>query len=437
LAAFTSSSHHFVPMRVLMGLALAVADDPGEATALLQPRRLISEERVELAVSDDDEWKLAYLKMVYGEDVSNAALFDEIDITYLYSNPQVLDSSVYDFSELGRNTYDQECQANGTTQHVESIQPPDVYLWRNTQAYLDRAHVGVADNTWLEVTRAFIGWTEGRRPDGVVGCWFMARKGSGVFVDTRKTLVVEDADDVTIAAAGLLSYNPETGEMHNNQWHYCDRVREMGYDSIQILNMNMDGGAHEFVHCGDECQETELVTACVPNLELRTGLHADKPCTCDFNIGLLNCGRPIAPSGETNVCNMSDESPTLFTKPRRVVLPAFHFQLQIDKLQGLVELFEPVALPGVALRWYPWRRLLAEQLVAAVAARGLTLSENREPAVEVADAEGRALHDLSHKELQAVRVVFPISLNVSVFAHTQRPRRLPYHKSEPFAKTAG
>ena len=54
---------------------------------------------------------------------------------------------------------------------------------------------------------------------------------------------------------------------------------------------------YKLVMCSGQCVTVGFGTTCPP-IELRTGLHAELPCTCSNNFAMLNCNTTILPENE-------------------------------------------------------------------------------------------------------------------------------------------
>lgn len=360
------------------------------------------------SMTTDDDIKLKYLSMVYSEDVSDVTLFDALETRYLFSDP-LLPLHVLGKKHRLSEHYRGDCTYVSSTGFV----PPDMFIRDSTAKYGSNRAAGfssVPDNTWLEVTRTYIGYKEG----GAAGCWFHVRKGSGVFVNVGKTLTMSAQRD-----------GSNDGGLDKGLWHWCKHAQEQGYDSIHILSMGLDARSHEFVYCSGPCASTSVTTACVPDLELRTGLNADKTCTCDGSIEMLNCGNPIAPKGNLNPCDLMKED------TEEVLVSAnssnsekvlFDFQLSISDRLSFMQMFEGIALPGTRLRWYPWRRILQQELLrrkqSAQEAQTYLYELSDavgEPFVSLIDSSGSELHEIPIELIETKDLIFPITLSVKVF----------------------
>ena len=201
--------------------------------------------------------------------------------------------------------------------------------------------VFAADDAWVEVLRLGPDFQEG----GLYGCWFLAAKGSGIFLNTGRSLRAENrsmlasALGLNLSASGhkFLNWNPWRLE-HNTR--LCEHARQQGYDSLQIWwegcaalrskHRSSEACFHEIVSCHAEClalptpcqpprqhsascprvfcpnccrtcseKEREVYrrwnethwpqSPCVNSHMLRTGWNADLPCVCDDSRRLLNC----------------------------------------------------------------------------------------------------------------------------------------------------
>lgn len=204
-----------------------------------------------------------------------------------------------------------------------------------------------SDNTWIEVLRLGPDFQEG----GLYGCWFLAAKGSGVFLNTGRSLraanrsMLADALGLNLTVSGrkFLHWNPWRLE-HNTR--LCEHALEQGYSTLQIwwegcgavrhgplprnVRQNVEACYHEIISCHPKC--LALPTPCQPIRQhsnacprlfcpnccrscstsereryrrwnethwpqgpcihsdmLRTGWNASLACVCDDKQRLLNC----------------------------------------------------------------------------------------------------------------------------------------------------
>lgn len=248
----------------------------------------------------DTEAKLKYLSLVYNEQVADAALFDGLEIIYRNTSVglplHMIPCIVFAYGHNCEKFWKRKC---GHGRRSESSQ--DLTLVAEVN-WPTRKNI-VEDNEWLEVTRW--GMPEGNG----YGCFFNVRKGSGVFVNTKRTIVVQNDTDAKITFQMPLK---ATGAA------YCPHAREQGYDTIQVVNA-FDGNSNQLIYCTGTCATEPVLTACVDGLEFRTGINHDKPCECDDDISLINCGNAIAPKGKQHICDQkwTDDSTGSITSSLR------------------------------------------------------------------------------------------------------------------------
>ena len=117
------------------------------------------------------------------------------------------------------------------------------------------------------------------------GCWFYMLRGSGMYVNIGKTLVALNRTDA------MIKMGINTNQSSSADYHFCRRLIERGYDSLQIFN-SLDPHHSELVICTGGCITTKVASACVP-IEVRTGWNATKPCNCNDSYPILNCNQKI------------------------------------------------------------------------------------------------------------------------------------------------
>jgi hypothetical protein len=179
-----------------------------------------------------------------------------------------------------------------------------------------------ADGSWTEViriaTRAVTGGAGAIRrfgEGGGHGCWFLAAKGSGVFLHVGRSIRAHNRSELThrlgLNVTALGGWGNPWVEMHPNV-RFCDAARSVGYDTIQLLDegcgnalmatasiklasTNGQQVLHacyvEIVSCHPGCMALQTKShfhACV-DVPLRTGWDATRPCLCNNSATLLNC----------------------------------------------------------------------------------------------------------------------------------------------------
>jgi hypothetical protein len=199
------------------------------------------------------------------------------------------------------------------------------------------------DHTWVEVLRLGPGFSEG----GWYGCWFLSGAGSGIYLNTGRSLRATNRSqlasllnlNLTTIGRKFLDWNPWRLE-HNTR--LCEHAHKQGYDTVQIgwEGCGKRGSGpraseacyHEIISCHPEClalptpcaaprqhqsscartfcpnccrvcsqSERDLYAAwnatrwpkvngpCINSAILRTGWNASLPCVCDDSLQLLNC----------------------------------------------------------------------------------------------------------------------------------------------------
>ena len=253
-------------------------------TAIISPGINEATSPIASPPDSDREAKIRYLSLVYNEPVTDVTLFDRLGVIYRNTSvglPQHLTPCfVFPYGYDCLKLWKRKCTMG---RRAESSQ--DTTLLTETQWPSPKIIVG--DNEWIEVTRW--GMDEGNG----YGCFFNVRRGSGVFVNAKKTVVVQN--DTHAKAFFNMSQHA--------QWaNYCPYARQRGYDSVQVVNA-ADGNSNQFILCAGTCASESVTGACIRGVELRTGVHHDKPCECDDEYPLINCGAAITPKGKQHICD--------------------------------------------------------------------------------------------------------------------------------------
>ena len=156
--------------------------------------------------------------------------------------------------------------------------------------------VPASNHTWIEVYRHRVILKEGIH----YGCWFFPlhapyARGTGVFLNTGKTLVVRSRRDALklFKLPGGASYATFRGtrlkEVDDSLW--AEQAHAWGYDTVQILK-GYDGMPELLVSRLPCLNQTTKIRLCPPvELELRTGEDASLTCRCkeEGERTLLNC----------------------------------------------------------------------------------------------------------------------------------------------------
>mmetsp|Transcript_68313 Transcript_68313/g.152483 ORF Transcript_68313/g.152483 Transcript_68313/m.152483 type:complete len:291 (+) Transcript_68313:394-1266(+) len=171
-------------------------------------------------------------------------------------------------------------------------------------------------HTWIQVIRiaeAHFYPSPKRREGGNLGCWFFAAAGSGVFLNTGRTLRATNRTNLAVA---LNMSVPGSWTYRLDGAGFCGRAAALGYDTVQILDEKYNEQTHlwhrarrvsprtkfyehEIISCSPSCLDPVTRGPCT-TLPLRTGLHAEKLCACDDRSAILNCdhtSRELPPAG--------------------------------------------------------------------------------------------------------------------------------------------
>ena len=159
---------------------------------------------------------------------------------------------------------------------------------------------------------------------GPNGCWYIARRGTGVFLRTGRTLNVPSRASLPaildINASMLVEAARPTKKLdkgHTDQLlttgrvglyrprfledflPLCPLLRAKGYETLVLGQERLGNGTFyipEVVSCSNECTANYLDHSCVPGL--LTGFQANKRCECTPELPVVNCA--LTPGGRGN-----------------------------------------------------------------------------------------------------------------------------------------
>lgn len=159
-----------------------------------------------------------------------------------------------------------------------------------------------------------------KREGGPNGCWFIARRGTGVFLRTGRTLRVSGRPELMLALQINRTMIIEAARAQPRKMHekfvdelvvngsfynlrhaieliedivpLCPVARAWGYQTI-VLGHDRPDYVPEVVSCAAECVARPLDGACVPGL--LTGWRASLPCACNDSLPIVNCMGTPAP----------------------------------------------------------------------------------------------------------------------------------------------
>jgi len=180
--------------------------------------------------------------------------------------------------------------------------------WRDHRSVEDAdATVGPlsANNTWVEVTRTNL---HGYLEEGVdfYGCWFYAALGTGIWINTKRTVHVPsrfrassmlaeqwlalhgldpssyktNSFQVKLTAPAALKLVPPRALLPHVKEHFPFFAHALGYDTVQ--SMTDSSGFRELIVTSVECMQAlhPLGTCAPPGIDTRAGWGASRSCTC-------------------------------------------------------------------------------------------------------------------------------------------------------------
>jgi hypothetical protein len=147
-------------------------------------------------------------------------------------------------------------------------------------------------NEWTEIVRVLNdgSFHKVQAEGGHYGCWMWPASGSGIFVNTRRTLFYSSRRAAGRNFSKLFNYT-------HHDATFANATRRFGYDSLQVLLGSAELFGRKFAHqlrelvvAYGECHSGRLVTGpCLPGVPLRTGWNASRACACDPQQPVINC----------------------------------------------------------------------------------------------------------------------------------------------------
>ena len=158
------------------------------------------------------------------------------------------------------------------------------------------------------------------REGGPNGCWFVARRGTGVFLHTGRTLRVQGRAELVGALRINESMLVEAARSRPTTMRrlgkdflekmlkegtagtyrrrnvedvipLCPLARARGYETIVLVGDQSYTYSPEVISCSDECTAEYLDGACSPGL--LTGWRASLRCACDSRLPIVNCAKTV------------------------------------------------------------------------------------------------------------------------------------------------
>jgi hypothetical protein len=170
------------------------------------------------------------------------------------------------------------CPKAGAPYLGRVVHAPREVVWFHN---FSRQHSPLVDHAWAEVTHCGGGWRTG--PERLAN-WFYVARGSGLFVNVGRTLVLRRHQD---AVERFLN---TTCKSCNGQGCLPDCAKQLahllssgmvqraGFESLQFVghcDMRCNLCGHELVIPGSMGHD-----ACSPKIQYRRGIDASLPCTC-------------------------------------------------------------------------------------------------------------------------------------------------------------
>jgi len=118
------------------------------------------------------------------------------------------------------------------------------------------------------------------------GCWFTTGVGTNQYVNTGRVLNAVNRIEVksllNLTTRGCLHEMTDcTRDAVDN--YFCTGILKLNYDSLFIIESG------EFIYCNGRCK-TEPFRTCCPLVEMKSGINASLPCSCNDTWEIANCG---------------------------------------------------------------------------------------------------------------------------------------------------
>ena len=168
-------------------------------------------------------------------------------------------------------------------------------------------------DSWVEVFRRKMSFAEGM---DAYGCWFYPTSGSGIWVNTGRTVVLEAVggstpsalDDAlpasTLFADFLREHNasdavvPPTRGGKRRGERFPSIAHALAFTSVQVLQRGTEQGwaYPELVMTTAPCSSSRRPLGTCPPVAMMTGARHELPCGCSESLNHLNCE-----AGETSI----------------------------------------------------------------------------------------------------------------------------------------
>lgn len=238
----------------------------------------------------DISWE-EYIKSVYGTSVDINPI--ELDMVYKHGAIEMITSGGTSSTIKPKRTKN-AIQDTYTQNFASSFLhlPIQSHGWAEVTRMSGRCLSKAVGQPWVEgLSHGFPFWTsyDPSKPKVPYGCWFYVSRGSGVFVNVKKTLFIPNRE----LAPDILRVSNDSIQRENDR-DFCWYAMAMGYDSFQMVQRVGGTENIELAICTGRCGTIPLTSSCPP-LPLRTGNNASLPCKCDPSRSLINCGGDVSP----------------------------------------------------------------------------------------------------------------------------------------------
>ena len=212
----------------------------------------------------------SYLAKLYGRDAT-ALLRTQVDLIYRPRELGITLKPVPTNHRLGH------CPRNISVAYADfNVHAPlqdgrrDFVAWYTRRRFARSE--ALKNNTWAEVTHC--GGSRFERD----GAWHYVVKGSGIWLNTGRTIVFSTHDHASRYFLGARC-SGWSFQCDHTMGNFTRAARAQGFDSVQFLQ-HCDGRCHG--QCGHELLMTRAMgtSACSTGLEYRGGWSASEPCEC-------------------------------------------------------------------------------------------------------------------------------------------------------------
>ena len=242
----------------------------------------------------NEKW-ITYLQLVYNQPFDKKNYY-ALDFEILY--PEFLPADMC--TKYPKTARCSDCKGWLSINKTKTVDPARFFqtsLPSYKQNY--RKFVGFQSNEvaynsddWVEVIRVYNdgSYPKVRAEGNYYGCWMWNARGSGIYINTRKTLFFNSRYIAAKYFTKMFSYS-------HHDITFANATRRLGYSSLQILhgspelfNKRFRHQLRELIIVYDGCYSSQFVLgSCPSNVLLRSGWNASRPCVCNSSQPVINC----------------------------------------------------------------------------------------------------------------------------------------------------